>query len=377
MRLHEPREPRLDVTGMRVVHVIATTAGGTGAHVGMLAAHLVDMGADVTVCGPPDTERVFGFVARGAHFVPVPIGALPHPHDLLTLRRLRRLGLDAGVVHAHSLRAAALAGLALPRGVPFVVTRHNAILETGLTRRLHEALQRFTARRADVTMCVSGDLFDAVRRAGGTDVRRTFVTAPPLRRPERDRDAVRAELGADDRPLVLSVGRLHRQKDYPTLVAAAARLTDLVPQPLFVIAGDGPERKVLAALIAAAGAPVRLLGERDDIPDLLGAADVLTLTSVWEAGSLAVQEGLRVGLPFVGTRVGALPDLVADAGLLVSPGDARALSVQLRRVITDPELVEDMAQRALRRAAALPSDADAVHQVVAAYSAAVAASQDR
>jgi len=78
---------------MRVVHVIATTAGGTGAHVGMLAAHLVDMGADVTVCGPPDTERVFGFVARGAHFVPVPIGALPHPHDLLTLRRLRRLGL--------------------------------------------------------------------------------------------------------------------------------------------------------------------------------------------------------------------------------------------------------------------------------------------
>jgi len=167
---------------------------------------------------------------------------------------------------------------------------------------------------------------------------------------------------------VLAVGRLHGQKDYPTLIAAARRLRDLSPRPEFLIAGEGPDRARLEELIE--GAPVRLLGEVHDIPSLLQATDVLVMTSVWEAGSLAVQEGLRAGLPFVGTRVGAIPDLVADAGLLVRPHDDRALASQIRRVLEEPGLAKDLHERALRRAAVLPTDDDVVAQVLAAYSGA-------
>jgi len=373
MSLHESSDAPLDLAGMRVLQVLATTTGGTGAHVAMLVEHLVRRGANVIVSGPAATERSFRFGSRGARFVPVPIGALPHPHDVLTLRRLRLLARRADIVHAHSLRAAAVAGVAVPRPVPFVVTRHNAILVTGAVRALHEALQLYTARRAHVTLCVSGDLLEAVRRAGGTDVRRTFVTAPALPPPRRDRDSVRRELGADNRPLVLSVGRLHEQKDYPTLIEAARRLQDLDPQPLFVIAGDGPQRADLQQLVATTTAPVRLLGERDDLADLLAAADALALSSVWEGSPLSVQEGLRSGLPFVGTRVGSIPDIVAGAGLLVPPRDPRALSVQLRRVLTEPALVRDLRRRAVRRATELPSDDDVVDQVMAAYAGARAA----
>lgn len=370
------REMR-DVAGRRIVQVVATTTGGTGAHVRLLAEHLSGRGADVVVCAPRAAEERFGFSAAGARFEAAPIGSLPHPRDAATIRRLRRDVAGADVVHAHSLRAAALAGLATPGHVPFVVTRHNAILTTGPMRRVHEALERYTARRAAVTLCVSGDLVDSVRRAGGTDVRRAFVTAPPMAPPRRGRDAVRVELGAGDRPVVLAIGRLHQQKDFPMLIEAACRLNDLDPRPLVLIVGDGPERAALESLIASTGAPVRLLGERRDVPDLLSAADVLTLSSVWEAGSLAVQEGLRAGLPFVGTRVGAIPDLVADAGRLVPAHDFRALAVQLRRVLTEPDLSRDLRRRAIRRAGALPTDDDVVAQVVTAYSAASRATGER
>jgi glycosyltransferase involved in cell wall biosynthesis len=368
MKLHEASDPALDVAGLRIVQVIATTTGGTGAHVKVLTERLVDAGARVMVIGPQQAEDQFRFAEIGATFQPTPIGSLPQPRDVITLRKLRRLTRRADLVHAHSLRAGTLAGLAISRQVPFVMTRHNLILATGRSRYVHEALERYTARRANVTMCVSADLVEAVRQAGGEDVRRTFVTAPRMREPRRDRETVRNDLGVDDEPVILAVGRLHGQKDYPTLIAAARRLSSMNPRPQFVIAGEGPDHDQLQELIGSA--PVRLLGESDDVPGLLQAADVLVMTSVWEAGSLAVQEGLRAGLPFVGTRVGAIPDLVADAALLVRPHDDRALASQIKRVLEEPGLAKDLRDRALRRAAALPTDDDVVAQVVAAYSGA-------
>lgn len=367
MRTGEKRSVR-GVRGRRIVQVVASTTGGTGAHVRLLSEHLSARGADVVVCAPRAAEELFDFSGSGARFEAAPIGSLPHPRDLATIRRLRRNVADADVVHAHSLRAAALAGLATPGLTPFVVTRHNAILATGRTRGLHEALERYTARRAAVTLCVSGDLVDSVRRAGGIDVRRVNVSAPAMPPPGRGRAEVRRVLGAGDRPLVLAIGRLHAQKDYPTLVAAASRLRDLAPVPLVVVAGEGPERAALEALIDSSGSPVRLLGNRSDISDLLHAADIQVMSSVWEGSPLSVQEGLRAGLPFVGTRVGSVPDIVADAGLLVAPRDVRALAVQLRRVLTDAALAQDLAELARRRARELPSDDAVVEQVLIAYS---------
>lgn len=361
------------MAGLNILQVIATTTGGTGAHVSMLVDHLVAGEAHLTVCGPESVNAQFRFSARGAVYLAAPIGSHPHPRDMVTIQRLRRAAASADVVHAHSLRAAGLAGAATPRQVAFVVTRHNAILATGPARHLHEALQRYTSRRADVTLCVSDDLVATVRNAGGADVRRAVVTAPPMPAPKRSREAIRRELGAGNRPVVLAIGRLHRQKDYPTLIAAACRLGDLDPPPLVVIAGEGPERAVLEALITRTAAPVRLLGDRGDVADLLHGADVQVLSSIWEGTPMAVMEGLSAGLPFVGTQVGSVPDIVADAGLLVPPQDVGALAVELRHVLTDVELSQRLRERALRRAASLPSQVDVVNQVLGAYCAALRA----
>src|SRR5664279_3135952 len=137
---------------------------------------------------------------------------------------------------------------------------------------------------------------------------------------------VRAELGADGRPLVLCVARLHPQKGLGTLVAAAAAWRAREPVPLTVIAGSGPLEPVLRAQVEAAGLPVRLLGRRTDVADLLAAADVVVLPSRWEARALAAQEALRAGRPLVATAVGGLPALLGNAAVLVPPDDPAALA---------------------------------------------------
>src|SRR5690606_16532069 len=101
---------------------------------------------------------------------------------------------------------------------------------------------------------------------GAGDVRLAPVAAPLLPPPARSRAAVRAELRVEgDRPLVLSVGRLHPQKGYDVLIAAAARWRDRRPRPAVVIAGQGPSYLDLSARISATRAPVTLLGHRGDV----------------------------------------------------------------------------------------------------------------
>jgi glycosyltransferase involved in cell wall biosynthesis len=104
---------------------------------------------------------------------------------------------------------------------------------------------------------------------------------------------------------------------------------------------------------------VRLLGHRTDIPDLLGAADVVVLPSKWEARALVAQEALRGGVPLVATAVGGIPELVGEAAVLVPYGDAGALAAAVERLLDDAVAAKRLAGLGQRRAATWP-DEDAV-----------------
>ena len=353
--------------GRRILLVIATTTGGTGRHVHTLAGSLARRGWLVTVTGPSATQDQFGFTDAGASFVPVEIGARPSPDAAHALRVVRRLTREHDIVHAHSLRAGAIAALATSRAQPLVVTWHNAVLAQGRVRAAYALLERLVARRSTATLCVSSDLVDRVRELGGRDVQLAPVSAPAMPAPSTDRDTVRTGLDIADRPLVLSVGRLHAQKGFDDLIAAAAQLREHERKPVFAIAGDGPARADLERRIIETGAPVRLLGNRSDVPDLLHAADLMALSSVWEGSPLAVSECLRVGLPFVGTAVGGVPDMVGDAGVLVPAHDPQALADALARVLDSSDLAADLRERALDAATRLPTDESVAEQVIATY----------
>jgi glycosyltransferase involved in cell wall biosynthesis len=135
-----------------------------------------------------------------------------------------------------------------------------------------------------------------------------------------------------------------------------------------VIAGSGPLRTELAEQARDLGAEVRLLGRRDDIPDLLAAADVLAQPSLWEGQPLILQEALRASRPIVATDVGGVRELTGDkAALLVEPGDPAALAAAVLSVLDDPGLAGRLSKAAALRAAALPTESDAIAASVDLY----------
>jgi glycosyltransferase involved in cell wall biosynthesis len=351
-----------------VALVVGTTAGGTGAHVRMLAAGLAGRGITVSVLGPSSADAAFGFGSlTGVTFAPVEFGDRPRPGDVAAIRRLRRmLGSGPGVVHAHGLRAGALAVLALAgrgsrRRPGLVVTVHNAPpANRGARRLVYRVLERVVAHGAGLVLCVSPDLEAGLRSAGARQVGRAVVAAPST-------PAIAPAIVATGRPVVLAVGRLAAQKDFGTLLEASAHWRDLDPAPLLAIAGDGPLATELRAQAAGLGVDAAFLGHRDDVPGLLAAATVFVLPSRWEGQPLVLQEALRAGLPIVATRVGGVPGLAGDAALLVPAQDPRGLAAAVRSVLADDALAARLRESASRRGAALPTEDDAVAAALAAY----------
>ena len=370
--MEPPADPAAAFGAQRVALVLATTTGGVGRHVAGLVAGLVASGREVHMYAPAATDAQFGYSRLGATVTPVEIPASPQPRDATVVRLLRREFSNPAqrpdVVHAHGLRAGLVAALARPEGCPLIVTWHNRVLAAGLRAQLYRQLERYVARATDVTLAVSADLVERARALGGRDVRPGAVVAPVLTPSGRLPDEVRAELGAaDGQPIVLAVGRLHPQKRFDVLVAAAARWRTRVPVPLVVIAGSGPTYLRLAGQISQMRAPVTLLGHRTDVADLLGAADLAVVTSDWEGSQLFAHEVLQAGVPLISTAVGGMPEVVGDAAVLVPARDIDAVDAAVQRLLDDPAERAEYVRRGAAQAATWPTEADTVAQVAAVY----------
>jgi glycosyltransferase involved in cell wall biosynthesis len=366
---------------LRVLLVLGTSGGGVGRHVRDLAASLVTDGQAITVAGPQSVQDALDLTASGARFVPVPIGERPSvTGDPRTIRTLRKLLKDCDVVHAHGVRAGALAALARGRGgpPPLVVTLHNALVADGPVAAVYAGLERIVAHRADAVLAVSPDIEHAQVALGARRVRAAVVAAParrPLRRPPAE---TRAALGVlPGEQLVVSVARLAEQKGLPLLLDAAEALGAMGRQPRLVVAGDGPARPVLQQRISERHLPVELLGWRDDVPELLAAADVAVSSAVWEGQPIWLQEALLAGCPVVATDVGGTGRVVGDAAVLVPAGDPQALARGLLSVLADPVLRDGLRTRAAIRAAHLPDQSAARDAVLAEYGALLSGDPDR
>jgi len=211
------------------------------------------------------------------------------------------------------------------------------------------ALARAVDRYLAVSREIAGEL---VERLGwpaekvevaynAVDVARVEATAPP---------GLREQLGGSEtRPLVLTPARLDAQKGHGTLLEAIAE----VPEAMFVLAGEGPERGALEARAAELGVADRVsfLGRREDVPQLLAACDVFALPSLYEGSSLAVLEAMAAGIAVVSSAIGGTEELIEDgrSGLLVAPGNAAGLAAALRKVLGDPALRQELAARARER----------------------------
>ena len=334
---------------MKIVMVLGDSTGGIGTHVASLTRALVDAepagasGSDqLAIWAPTSTlarRDISALADRGVRMVAV------------DRRWWRQRGLldGADIVHAHGFHAGSRAVTLLRRRARarLVTTWHNLPpLEPAASRIAGRGIAGLVAHGSRLTLGASADLLAVAVALGARDARVCEVSAPGLPAPSRSRADVLADLAIDG-SMVLSVSRLAPQKNLGLLLDAWDNVlgdlpADGRPAPTLVIAGGGPGEAELRARIDRSRLPVRVLGQRDDVADLLGAADVAVSSSDWEARSLVAQEALRAGVPFVGTAVGGVPELVGDAAVLVPSRDADALASGIRSVLTDPSLAAQL-----------------------------------
>ncbi|MFE2266003.1 glycosyltransferase family 4 protein [Streptomyces griseosporeus] len=351
---------------LRTVQVLGGGNAGSSAHVRSLAAGLVARGVRVTVCAPAEADRAYDFTGAGADHVHV-----PRRSDPASVAALRAACTGADLVHAHGLHASFRAVLALSgRTTPLIVTWHNHAHAEGARAQFLRLLERRVARAAAVVLGTSSGLVDRARRTGARDARLAAVPLPGRRTPAAEhpgRPKLRAELGSLGRPLLLAVGSLDRHRGYDVLLDAARVWRRLDPLPLLVIAGEGPLRAQLQARIEDEELPVRLAGRREDVADLLAAADLALLPGSWEARPVLAQEALHARVPLVATDTDGVRELVGDAAELVPRGDADALAAAVVRLLQRPERCEELRDQGTRQAATWPTEDETVAQVLSVY----------
>ncbi len=282
-------------------------------------------------------------------------------------RRLKKLFRQErfDLVHVHTPVAALIGRLAAWRtGVQTVVyTAHGFYFHDGMTgfkRRLFIALEWLAGRVTDVLFTQSSEDAETARRhdlcRGGVIEAIGNGSDPHRFKPadEAKRTAVRQSLGVNDRDtVILMVGRLVAEKGYPELFEAMQTVDavlwvagDRLPSD-HASAIDGWIERIDADPVLSRR--VRLLGYRDDVPDLMAAADMFTLPSHREGMPRSIAEAMLCGLPVVATDIRGSREEVVDGetGILVPVRDPAALARGLSA------LTEDLAKRHRYGAASL------------------------
>lgn len=146
-------------------------------------------------------------------------------------------------------------------------------------------------------------------------------------------------VGPKQVPTAISVARLSKEKDFPTLIEAVRQVLPHVPDFRLQIVGDGPERATIEKKIIELnlGNHIELLGERHDIAELLSQAGFFVSATRTEGVSLTLLEAMAVGLPIVTTSVGGNPEVVLDGrtGRLVPDDDPLALARAMIEMCND------------------------------------------
>ena len=352
---------------MQVVYISSLLKGGPVSHLLTLAPAVARAGADVrVVCGDEHVAAAFRTAGIDAS-----VAALRHKGDVSGARSVNRLVAGADVVHTHDRRAGLLVRpVARIRGARAVHTYHGLPEEIAVrVGREGEVLPRPPgASRARLAWLLHGYLrleaglavLGAVvvpsqamarfLRAHGMPTSRVHVVPHGIDLPARP--PVRRESAAGG-PLVVGVAaNLEYHKGIDVLVEACA-LADRALR--LEVLGDGTWRARLERLASERGVDARFAGHVADVDERLGAMDVLAVPSRAENFPVSVLEAMAAGLPVIATRVGGLPELVADGetGMIVEPDDPAALAEALDSLAADPDLRRALGESGERRVADL------------------------
>jgi L-malate glycosyltransferase len=318
----------------------------------LLVAGLQQRGGRCVIIAQRDGDFLARIRAEGFETVAF-AGGGRSPTGLWQIRRgLRRLRPD--VLHyndSHAMTAAGLAALGL--GIPLRIA----------ARRVDFPLRSPRPYRwfCDRVVCVSQAVRRVCREGGLPDemLRVVHDGVDPARVAAGDRQRGRQSLGlGDDQTLLLTVAKLTDHKGHRFLLEALPAVIDRAPNVVVALAGDGELRDALERQAEQLGvrSHVRFLGFRNDVYDLIHAADVFVLPSHLEGLCSTLIDVMLAKRTIVTTTAGGIPDLVSGdehcgpVAWMVPPREPKALSETILRALASPEECARMQALAFRRA---------------------------
>lgn len=237
------------------------------------------------------------------------------------------------------------------------VAFHHGYTSTDRKMSIYNRLDRWSLPKADrlVTVCraFARELVDTT----GVSIDRISVQHNAIRRQQSvsaaDAESLRVRLGIGSREsVVLSVGRLSREKAHIDLLEAFKGLSESKPEisSKLIIVGDGPERAGLEAVSKSLGCKERVIfaGHVGDVRTFYATADVFVLPSHSEGSPNVLLEAMAANLPIVATAVGGVPEMVEnnESALLVPPNDPPSIAGAIARLLTDKELAQRLTTNA-------------------------------
>lgn len=328
---------------MKILFVITGLGMGGAEHVvANLADGLVNRGHEVKVAYLTGEALV---LPNNKSIEVVAIGMKGKADFVSAYFKLRKLVKDFApdVVHSHMVHANLMSRLLrLKIKIPKLVCTAHSTNEGGRLRMLS---YRITDKLADVSTNVSQKAVDefitkgAVKQGrmlaipNGIDVNTFFYSS-------NTRDAIRNELNITDKKIILAVGRLDIQKDYPNLLQAIYLLSQQRDDFKVFIVGDGPLKSKLSLLVKTLKIDsfVEFLGIRRDVPALMSATDLFVLSSVWEGFGLVVAEAMACERVVVATDCGGVSEVVGSNGFLLEPQNSPLLADSLNNALNLNEL---------------------------------------
>jgi glycosyltransferase involved in cell wall biosynthesis len=363
-------EPR---TARRILHVVPGLGHGGAEHQLLMNVAKLDRSRfeSHVVHLYPRTQLAPAIEAAGAR---VHSAVCPGPFG--TARRIVKLArlirrLDIDLVHTSNVDGELHGGIAgRITGVPAVATLTNIANEQVrlvdhpyLNRRKlkwAQRLRRFILRRThDRYIAISNCVARSTIRQVGLPPAAVEVIyrGMPEGGVEAERDqveAVRRELDlAPHCPVLLTVGRLVPQKGQRYLIQAMPDVLRAHPRARLLIVGMGFLEPKLREEVAALGlgSSVSFLGRREDVPALMGAADLFVFPSLFEGLGVALLEACASGLPCVASNVGPLPEVIEDGitGVLVPSRDPKSLAGAIGELASHPALMRRYGEAARAR----------------------------
>ena len=326
--------------------------------------------------GEPDNLFITTARRQG---IPVETISESGPFDPRILRSLNAIveRVRPDIIQTHAVKSHFLARLAgLPRRAPWIAFHHGYTWPTRKAR-LYNQLDRWSLRGAAKVLTVSQPFCDELAAIGVARHRIQVIhNAIPAGwgsaacEPEQVA-SLRLKTGIPaGRKVILIVGRLSREKDHLTLLAAVHQLSRTLDVHLLIV-GDGPERQRIEQTIRQLGLEdrVTLTGQQPSAQPWYGIANIAVLSSLSEGSPNALLEAMATGVPVVATRVGGIPEIVTheESALLVQPANVAQMEGAIRRLLTDTNLATALKKQSHQRIAERHAPEARMQRLVSVY----------